>query len=102
MNSCIKCRKELPDDALFCPACGKRQEAAPRKHRKRGNSTGSISKLSGNRSKPWLARKNGVSIGTYATRNEAQKALERLTDVQVTDKYNMTLKQVYERCHPKA
>ena len=99
MNSCIKCRKELPSDALFCPACGKRQEAAPRKHRKRGNSTGSISKLSGNRAKPWLARKNGVSIGTYATRNEAQKALERLTDVQVTDKYNMTLKQVYERWH---
>lgn len=99
MNSCIKCRQELPPDALFCPACGKRQGAVPRKHRKRANSTGSISKLSGNRSRPWLVRKNGVSIGTYATRNEAQKALERLTDVPVTDKYNLTLKQVYERWH---
>lgn len=99
MPNCIKCKADLPTDAVFCPACGKRQEAAPRKHKKRANSTGSISKLSGNRSKPWMARKGAVCIGTFATRAEAQKALERLTDVSVTDKYNMTLKQVYERWH---
>lgn len=99
MNNCIKCQKDLPPGAMFCPACGKRQEAAPRKHRKRANSTGSISKLSGNRTKPWMARKGSVCIGTFATRSEAQKALERLTDIPVTDKYNLTLKQVYERWH---
>lgn len=99
MLNCIKCKAMLPANATFCPACGKRQEAAPRKHKKRANSTGSISKLSGNRSKPWMARKGAVCIGTFATRAEAQKALERLTDVSVTDKYNMTLKQVYERWH---
>lgn len=99
MPTCIKCKAELPPDAVFCPACGKRQEAAPRKHKKRANSTGCISKLSGNRTKPWMARKGSICIGTYATRGEAQKALERLTDVSVTDKYNLTLKQVYDRWH---
>lgn len=99
MPQCIKCKAELPDGSIFCNICGKRQEAAPRKHRKRANGTGSITKLSGNRLKPWLARKNGVSIGTYSTRHEAQKALERLTDVTVNEKFNMTFAQVYERWH---
>lgn len=97
MANCIKCRTELPDGAAFCFACGKKQEQSPRKHRKRENGTGSISKLSGNRTKPWVARKNGVSIGTFATRAEAQKALDRLVDVNVNDKYNMTFRDVYER-----
>lgn len=96
MSQCIKCSSDLPDDALFCPACGKRQKQE-RKHRKRSNGTGAISKLSGNRQRPWMARKNGVCIGTYPTRAEAQKALERLTDVDVSDKYNMTFKEVYNR-----
>ncbi|MBQ3503703.1 MAG: tyrosine-type recombinase/integrase [Oscillospiraceae bacterium] len=99
MQNCIKCKAPLPEDALFCPACGKRQEAAPRKHRKRANGSGAISKLSGNRAKPWMARKNGVMIGTFSTRAEAQKALERITDVSVTEKYNLTLQQVYDRWH---
>ena len=97
MSNCIKCKTELPEGAIFCHICGKRQTPEPRKHRKRANGTGCISKLSGNRSKPWMARKNGISVGTYATRVEAQKALERLTDVTVNDKFNMTFAQVYER-----
>lgn len=96
---CIKCKVPLPDGAIFCPACGKKQVADQRRHRKRANGTGSISKLPGNRTKPWLARKNGVSIGTYSTRTEAQKALERLTDVSINEKFNMTFREVYERWH---
>ncbi|MBR2311105.1 MAG: tyrosine-type recombinase/integrase [Oscillospiraceae bacterium] len=99
MSTCIKCRSELPEGAAFCPSCGKRQAPAPRKHRKRSNGTGCISKLSGNRAKPWMARKNDVCIGTFSTRHDAQKALERLTDVTVNDKFNMTFAQVYERWH---
>ena len=101
MSICVKCKAELPEGAAFCPACGKKQAPEPRKHRKRANGTGNISKLSGNRSKPWLARKNDVPIGTYATRAEAQKALERLTDATVTDKFNLTLKQVYDIWFPE-
>lgn len=99
--NCVKCGQPLPEGAAFCPYCGKRQEPAKRKHAKRANGTGSISRQAGNRRKPWLARKNGVTIGTYATRAEAQKALERLTDVNVNEKFNMTFRQIYEAWLPE-
>lgn len=93
---CVKCKTVLPDNAVFCHICGKKQEKEQRKHKKRSNGTGNITKLSGNRAKPWLARRNGVTVGTYATRTEAQKALERVTDATINQKYNMTFTQVYE------
>lgn len=99
MSDCIKCKAPLPEAALFCPACGKKQTADQKKHKKRVNGSGNISKLSGNRTKPWMARKNDICIGTFATRAEAQKALERITDVTVNDKFNMTFAEVYERWH---
>ncbi len=99
VNICVKCKAELPEAALFCPFCGKKQTADKRKRRKRVNGSGTIVKLSGKRGKPYNARKNGVSVGCYATYAEAQKALERITDVSVTEKYNLTLQQVYDRWH---
>lgn len=93
---CIKCKKPLQDDFLWCPYCGKKQ-VAEKKHRKRANNTGTIYKREGNLERPWIAKKNNMYIGSYKTRTEAQKALERITDVDVTEKYNMTFAQVYER-----
>ncbi len=98
---CIKCKNVLPEGAVFCLYCGRKQERDRRKYAKRVNGSGSISKLSGTRKKPWLARKNGVTIGTYTTRAEAQKALDRLTDVKVTDNFNLTLKQIYDVWFPE-
>lgn len=98
---CIKCKTQIPDGAIYCCICGKKQATEPRKHKKRANGTGNITKLSGSRAKPWLARKSGVCIGTYATRNEAQKALERLADTEVTDRFNLTFKQVHSLWLPE-
>lgn len=98
-QTCPKCKCELAENYNFCPKCGKKLTKAERKYRKRENGTGNISKLSGNRTKPWMARKNDVCIGTFRTRAEAQKALDRLTDITVTDKYNLTFAQAYERWH---
>lgn len=98
---CVKCGAELPDIAQFCHMCGKKQIAETRKHKKRANGSGNIAKLSGGRAKPWMARKNGVCIGTYATRTEAQKALDRLVDIDVNSRFNMTFSQVYEAWLPE-
>ena len=95
---CIKCGKEIPDGALFCPWCGKKQTTtSTKKYRKRANGTGSIYRMQGRRTKPWAATRNGVFIGTYATRGEAQKALEQITDVDITDRYNLTFSDVFSR-----
>ena len=99
--NCIKCKKELPEGAVYCPYCGKKQVAAPKKHRKRANGTGTVYKMAGKRAKPWAAQKNGVWIGAYPTREEAAKALERLADREITDEYNLTFCQIYERWRPE-
>lgn len=97
---CIKCKKQIPDDSVFCSYCGRRQ-VPERKHKKRANGTGTISKLPGNRARPWMARKSDVFIGTYKTRGEAQKAIDSLSNVDVTDLFNMTFKEVYEAMLPE-
>lgn len=93
--NCIKCKIELPDGAKFCPMCGKKQQPEPRKRRKRANGTGTIYKLAGNRAKPWVAKRDDIYIGTYRTYHDAQKDLERLTDTDITDRFNMTFAQIY-------
>lgn len=98
---CTKCKKDIPSDAVFCLYCGKKQEKEKRKRKKRANGSGSITKLPGNRKKPYQARKDNVEIGTFATYSEADKALARLVDVNVSDLFNMTFTQVYEAMLPE-
>lgn len=97
---CIKCGAELVEGAAFCHLCGKKQ-TEERKHRKRANGTGSIQKLPGNRQKPWQAKKGGIHIGAFSTRTEAQKALERLTDTNINEVFNLTFADIYERWKPE-
>lgn len=98
---CIKCKATLPEGALYCPLCGKKQSPAERKHRKRANGSGTIYKMPGHRQRPWAIKRNGVFIGSYPSYAEAQKALERITDVDVNDKYNLTFAQVYAQWYPE-
>lgn len=97
---CIKCKATLPEGALFCPLCGKKQAPEQRKRRKRANGSGTIYKMPGNRAKPWAAQRNNVYIGSFKTYAAAQKALERITDVDINDKYNLTFAQIYELWKP--
>lgn len=95
--NCIRCGKELPDDARFCLYCGKRQNGTPpRKPLKRANGTGTVYKLSGRRSRPWVAAKNKIIIGYYSKKTEAFEALERLSGKDLTERYNMTFAEVFE------
>lgn len=47
------------------------------------------------------AQKGGVYIGCYATRYEAEQALNAIVDVRVTETLNLTFKQVYEKWKPE-
>lgn len=98
---CIRCQAALPKGAAFCPACGKKQASNQRKYKKRANGTGSITRLSGSREKPWLARKNDVCVGTFKTRAEAQRALDRLTDIDINTKFNLTFTDIYNLWLPE-
>lgn len=93
---CVKCRAELPDGAVYCPACGKKQTLQQRKALKRPNGTGTVYKLSGRRKRPWVASKARVVIGYYETKTEALQALEHVSEQTITDKYNMTFAEVYD------
>ena len=98
---CMKCKAQLLDGAAFCHICGKKQTATARKHKKRPNGTGTIVKLQGNRAKPWLAKKDGIYIGTYATKTEAERAVDRLTDTDIGERFNITFAGAYELWLPE-
>lgn len=98
---CIKCKKELPEGAPFCPWCGKKQTSAPKRHRRRANGTGTIYKKSGTRDKPWIVEMNHTYVSSHASFAEAQKALEALQDADITPKLNWTFRQVYEAWKPE-
>ena len=50
--NCIKCHKQTPDDAIFCPYCGKKLTPSPRKPKRSPNGTGSAYK----RGSGWVAQ----------------------------------------------
>lgn len=96
MANCIKCKAALPDGALFCPMCGKKQVPEKRKALKRANGTGTVYNLSGRRSRPWVAAKNRVIIGYYSKKSDALEALERLSGKPLDERYNMTFSEVFD------
>ncbi len=98
---CVKCKKSIPEDALFCQWCGKKQTATSRKAKKRANGMGSVIKKQGKRTRPWEAQKAGVHIGCYATRAEAEQALLEITDSRVLETLNLTFAQVYDKWLPE-
>lgn len=94
---CQKCKKKMPEGAKYCPWCGKSQTPA-KKYRKRANGTGTVYKRTDKpRRTPWRATKGKIIIGDYATRKEALEALEMLAGQDITERYNLTFAQVYER-----
>ena len=83
---CTKCKKEIPDESRFCLYCGNKlnegTSTPPKKPLKRANGTGTVTKLSGKRAKPWRARisKGGkqITIGCFERKNEALIAIEKI------------------------
>ena len=79
------CGRDIPEDALYCPYCGKKQQrtAAP-KPRKRANGRGSVYR----RGRTWIAQVRVVRAGVvvysrrkcgFATRSAAEEYLDNYT-----------------------
>lgn len=43
--TCISCKKQIPDDAVYCLYCGKKQTRTAAAHHRRGNGLGSVYKM---------------------------------------------------------
>ena len=93
---CIKCKKDIPDGSVFCCWCGKQQQAPQRKALKRANGTGTVYKLQGRRTRPWVAAKGKTIIGYFDKKTSALEALARLHGRSIDEIYNWTFKEVYE------
>nr|DAU81909.1 MAG TPA: Integrase [Caudoviricetes sp.] len=91
-----KCRAPLPEGAVYCPACGRKQITEHRRGR-RANGTGTVYKIQqGNRSRPWVAVRNRILLGSYATKAEATAALELSAGRRIEETYNMLFSEVFE------
>ena len=99
---CIKCKKDIPDGALFCCFCGRKQVVTQKKTKRRARGTGTIRKDT-RYSSQWIAiapptfkGTNGKYIGAFKTQKEAQQALEDFINNGRPQLYNITLSKVYE------
>ena len=93
---CCSCAREIPENSLYCNWCGKKQVKTKKRRRKRADGFGSVWKLQGKRSRPWVAQKDGQTVGYYATAKEADEALSLLVRTPLTKRYNYTLAQAHD------
>ena len=106
--TCTHCCTILPDNAVYCHACGRKQLTAPTGHRRhrRPQSQGTITKLPGRR-KPYWARLPATydgtqvvrkSLGCYATKAAAAEALGKaMYAPQASPPDTTTLETIYDR-----
>ena len=100
---CVKCKKEIPDGATWCPWCGKKQASEPMKRTKRANGTGNVYK----RGKTWTCRitvgisPDGQAVrktkGGFSTRTAALEYVEKL---KYKPQAQRTLRQLYDGLQP--
>lgn len=98
---CIKCKRDLPENAVYCCYCGKKQTVIKRKTHKRAQGTGTITKDNRNQ-KQWKAYapqskygRKRVYIGAFMTRAEAQKALDEYISSGNPELFNIDLEGIY-------
>lgn len=104
MKNCIKCGQELPDEAVYCYICGKKQITQKNTaHPKRANGEGCVYK----RGDKWEAV---TTIGTYPNGNKKRKhkggfktkkaAIQYLEEQKYIPKKDITVEGVYNSIKP--
>jgi integrase len=103
---CRKCKKEIPDESMFCCFCGIKQEATPHTKKRRGNGQGCVVR----RGSTWTARvivgwwvdDNCVAHphvrtkGGFKTKKEALDYLPTLKTEGVSSNENITFQDLYK------
>lgn len=112
MPDCVKCKKDIPGGALFCPWCGKKQTATKKAGQRRGNGQGTAYR----RGKTWTAQvvigwrlpadDSGHPIPIKRTKGgfpTKRAALEYCVEMKVgrKERPKKSLQQVYEEWYTK-
>lgn len=99
---CKKCKKEIPDGSAYCNWCGKKQETAKKKTRKRPHGSGTIRKDT-RYANPYIAlapsSASGVGrtyIGCYESAAKAQAAIDKYCAEKRPKFHNIRLSQLYD------
>ncbi|MDL2214212.1 site-specific integrase [Clostridia bacterium OttesenSCG-928-O13] len=102
---CKTCRKEIPNEHIYCGFCGKKQIRQSKKRKKRPKGTGTITCVAG-LAKPFMARLPSIGkgkrckqplLGYFATYEEADLALYAEIKKGRIDKAGMTLKDLWSQ-----
>lgn len=107
---CKHCNNQIPDNAIYCHICGKKQSVQTTKHRRRPHAQGTITKLTRNRAASYWARlpadySSGTavrkSLGVFPTYKAASEALAKALYVPELEapvaKTVVTLQTIYDQ-----
>lgn len=103
---CLKCKKDIDNDSIYCKFCGKKQTKTEKaKELKKPNGYGSVIKLGGRRRNPWAVRVtdsivDGKQTFRYISYHDTKKsAMEALAQEQIcptSPKAKITLAELFE------
>lgn len=97
---CIKCRQEIPEGSNYCNLCGKKQVTQKRQKSRSRKGRGSVSYRK-DKNKYWArittTENKRIHIGYFSTEKEAWDAIDNTLSNEITDNYNWTVKDCYEK-----
>lgn len=109
MSSCRKCGAVLPDGAIFCPMCGRKQ-TRERSPKKRGNGQGTVLELPNGKYKTVVTlgyytdeqgkRHRRTRSRVFARKKDAVAAVPDLLNAKPAEKKRVTFKELYDKWLP--
>ena len=109
MSNCRKCGAVLPDGAIFCPMCGRKQ-TRERSPKKRGNGQGTIIELPNGKYKTVVTlgyytdedgkRHRRTRSRVFARKKDAVAAVPELLNAKPAEKKRITFKELYDKWLP--
>lgn len=109
MSTCRKCGAVLPDGAIYCPMCGRKQ-TRERSPKKRGNGQGTVLELPSGKYKVVVTlgyytdehgkRHRRTRSRVFARKKDAVAAVPELLNAKPAEKKRITFKELYDRWLP--